>query len=84
MWDLDRISWAFIKIKYIGAFQLPDISLQDPIGTKENHVGSCRNGVQDPVRDLGKLGLVLINSTHLLQKPRIYLRLKNFSLSYIG
>ena len=50
MWDLDRISWAFIKIKYIGA-------LQDPIGTKENHVGSCRNGVQDPVRDLSKLGL---------------------------
>ena len=57
MWDLDRISWELSKIKYIGAFQLPDISLQDPIGTKENHVGSCRNGVQDPVRDLGKLGL---------------------------
>ena len=33
------------------------LSLQDPIGTKENHVGSCRNGVQDPVRDLSKLGL---------------------------
>ena len=57
MWDLDRIPWELSKIKYIGAFHLPDISLQDPIGTKENHVGSCRNGVQEPVRDLSKPGL---------------------------
>ena len=57
MWDLDRILWELSKFKYIGSCQLPDISLQDPIGTKENHIGSCRNGVQDPVRDLCKLGL---------------------------
>ena len=57
MWDLDSILRELSKIKYIGAFQLPYMSLQDPIGTKENHIGSCRNGVQDPVRDLCKLGL---------------------------
>ena len=57
MWDLDRISSELSKIKYIGASQLPDISLQDATEPKENHIGSCRNGVQDPVRDLYKLGL---------------------------
>jgi len=57
VWGLDRLLWELSKIIYIGSCQLPDISLQDPIGTKENHIGSCRNGVQDPVRDLCKLGL---------------------------
>ena len=58
MWDLDRIPWELSKIKYVGACPIPDISLPDPIGTKENHIGSCRNGVEDPVRDLCKLGLL--------------------------
>ena len=57
MWDLDRILWQLSKIKYIGSCQLPDISLQNPIGTKGNHIGSYRNGVQGPVRDLCKIGL---------------------------
>ena len=57
MWDLDRFLWELRKIKYIGSCQRPAISLQDPIGTQENHIGSYRNGVQDPVRDLCKTGL---------------------------